>query len=682
MGSTADLQKLLRQKDDKIAELEKQVERMRDNIDRLNGRLDMMQTVMQDPSNGGNVQGLTRRDRTTGVSAESGITRQGHRASRGYQEFSKELFKTHAKSSSSKKLIEQAIYENDFLRHLGSPCIKEIVDLVRPVEFKKDSWIIKEGDEGSEVFILEEGKVDVIKAGKSLRTMSPPTVFGELAVLYNCTRTASIRATAGCKLWAIERKVYHGLLVRMEMKRLKRIVDSLKSVPRFKAHSEEMLNQIGDIIEETHYENGQHIIRQGARGDTFYIIASGRVKEVRRQANGTEETIRTLGPGDWFGEKALEGEEVRSSNFIASNQEGVDCFVLDRQEYQTFAKRIEDGRRASKEETRRVSKVRHSTVETMCITDLNIIATLGVGGFSRVQLVQIKGDTTNRTYALKTMKKSVIKQLKQEEHVLNEKTILLESKCDFIARLYRTFKDGRYLYMLTEACLGGEVWSLLRNKGSFDDNGARFYAGCTIEALRYLHSRGVIYRDLKPENMILDNHGYMKLVDFGFAKKIKIGIKTWTFCGTPEYVAPEIIMNRGHDHSADLWSLGILIYELLTGSPPFQGSDQMQTYNAVLKGINAVQFHRQIGKLPKQLIKGLCSENPSERLGYGRSGMKDLEKQKWFESFNWDGLRQRTLKPPYPVYVKNSTDTSNFDKFPDEDDDKPPEDHSGWDKNF
>lgn len=263
---------------------------------------------------------------------------------------------------------------------------------------------------------------------------------------------------------------------------------------------------------------------------------------------------------------------------------------------------------------------------------------------------------------------------------MNEKKILMANNCDFIVRLFRTFKDKKYLYMLTEAALGGELWSLLRDKGSFDASATRFYSACVTEALDHLHSRGIIYRDLKPENLVLDSKGYVKLIDFGFAKKIGVSGKTFTFCGTPEYVAPEVILNKGHGLAVDLWSLGVLVYELLLGSAPFSGSDHMRIYNLILKGIDAVDFPKFFHKNAEKLIRQLCRENPSERLGY-EDGVKMIQKHKWFEGFNWDGLRRRSMKAPHVPTVKHAADASNFDNYP-KDQNIPPDDETGWDTDF
>ncbi|KAK7507990.1 hypothetical protein BaRGS_00000955, partial [Batillaria attramentaria] len=665
----------------------------------------------------------------------------------------------------SKELIRQAILDNDFMKNLDMGQIREIVDCMYPVENPAGSIIIKEGDVGSLVYVMEEGKVEVTKEGQKLCTMGEGKVFGELAILYNCTRTASVKALVDCRLWAIDRPCFQSIMMRTGLLRHTEHMDFLRSVPTFQGLPEETLSKIADVLEEAHYNNGDYIIRQGARGDTFYIIAKGKVKVTKRNSKTQDEqTIRFLSKGDFFGERALQGEDVRTANIIASDTKGVDCLVIDRDSYLQLVSTLDNlkhiyeddennaGSRdsllssgASSEEdwnsadsSEAESHVTNTDSDSskrsfvdseyakLKLGDLGMVATLGVGGFGRVELVQVSGEAS-KTYALKILKKHHIVETRQQEHIMNEKKIMIEARSDFIVRLYKTFKDRKYLYMLLEACLGGELWTVLRDKGSFDDPTTRFYTACVVEAFVYLHSRGIVYRDLKPENLLLDNSGYVKLevgelamsrglirnrsawrelfktrlpghlqkelserwfdcwemdVDFGFAKKVGHSRKTWTFCGTPEYVAPEIILNKGHDISADYWSLGILMFELLTGSPPFAGTDPMKTYNLILKGVDAVDFPRRITKNAQNLIKKLCRDNPMERLGYGRGGIREIQKHTWFESFNWDGLRNKSLKAPIVPAVKSSVDTSNFDDYPEEEESPPPDDVTGWDKDF
>uniref|UniRef100_A0A8C2GZS3 cGMP-dependent protein kinase n=1 Tax=Cyprinus carpio TaxID=7962 RepID=A0A8C2GZS3_CYPCA len=476
-------------------------------------------------------------------------------------------------------------------------------------------------------FFFPEGKVEVSKEGLKLCTMGPGKVFGELAILYNCTRTATVRTVTSVKLWAIDRQCFQTIMMRTGLIKHAEYMELLKSVLTFRGLPEQILSKLADVLEE----DGDYIIRQGARGDTFFIISKGKVSLF--QYKGQPVYLRSMGKGDSFGEKALQGEDIRTANVIAA--ESVTCLVIDRD------------------------------------NNFNLFCSQ----------VQLKSDEM-KTFAMKILKKRHIVDTRQQEHIRSEKLIMQEAHSDFIVRLYRTFKDSKYLYMLMEACLGGELWTILRDRGNFDDSTTRFYTACVVEAFAYLHSKGIIYRDLKPENLILDHRGYAKLVDFGFAKKIGFGKKTWTFCGTPEYVAPEIILNKGHDISADYWSLGILMYELLTGSPPFSGPDPMKTYNIILRGIDMIEFPKKITKNAANLIKKLCRDTPSERLGNLKNGVKDIQKHKWFEGFNWDGLRKGTLTPPIIPNVTSSTDTSNFDSFPEDNEDPPPDDNSGWDTDF
>lgn len=681
MGSLVELQDLLIKRDERICQLEAKLKVREDEIVELKSQLDKFQSVMPFATGvavaAGTKSVRQRKQRATGISAEP----QTLRTVQELACLSQTTFPEVPKSTRSKELLRQAILENDFLKNLEMGQVMEIVESMYSVEYAEGALIIKEGDIGSMLYIMEDGRVEVTKEGKLLSYMSPGKVFGELAILYNCKRTATIKASQGCKLWAIDRKCFQTIMMRTGLIRQAEYTNFLKSVPTFQSLQEETLIKIADVLEETFYATGDYIIRQGARGDTFFIISKGRVRVTMKQPGSLEErTIRSLEKGEFFGEKALQGEDIRTANIIADDPDGVTCLVIDRDSFNQLIGNLEEIARnyGSVDHARKKQNEEFANVK---LADLRKIATLGVGGFGRVELVQIAGDS-NRSYALKQMKKSQIVETRQQQHIMSEKEIMMDANSDFIVKLFKTFKDRKYLYMLMETCLGGELWTILRDRGNFDDQTTRFYTACVVEAFDYLHSQGIIYRDLKPENLLLDNLGYVKLVDFGFAKKLQVGRKTWTFCGTPEYVAPEVILNKGHDISADYWSLGVLMFELLTGTPPFTGPDPMKTYNSILKGIDAVEFPRNITRTANALIKRLCRDNPAERLGYQRGGIKDIQKHKWFEGFYWEGLGNRTLSPPIVPNVRSVVDCTNFDEYPADNEGPPPDDTSGWDLDF
>uniref|UniRef100_A0A3B4TQC9 cGMP-dependent protein kinase n=1 Tax=Seriola dumerili TaxID=41447 RepID=A0A3B4TQC9_SERDU len=617
----------LRQRDALIDELELELDTKDDLIRQLQIELDRHRSASQHAANSADTT-------NTGVSAQLPHL--------------PDLVAT--KPQKSSELIQRALMDNDFMKHLEHGQILTIMDCMHPTSITKGCCVIQEGDDGSTVYVLEEGMVEVTKQGKKLCTIGPGKVFGELAILYNCTRTATVTALTDIKLWAIDRQGFQTIMMRTGLIKHSQYTDFLRSVPSFQSLPEDVLSKLADVLEETHYTDGDYIIRQGATGDTFFIISEGQVR--KNDDRGMKDLLGRV----YISLSLCCREDVRTASVTAVGD--VTCLVIDR-ELQAEA----------------------DFFSSVSLSDFNIICTLGMGGFSRVELVQLKNDLS-RSFALKVLKKRHILDTSQQGHILSERRIMMEAHSPFIIRLYQTFRDSKYLYMLLEACLGGELWTLLRDRGSFDDGTTRFYTGCVIEALASLHTRGIIYRDLKPENIILDHRGYAKLVDFGFAKKVGLGKKTWTFCGTPEYVAPEIILNKGHDSSADCWSLGILVFELLSGSPPFSGSDPMKTYNIILRGIDMIEFPKKITKSAANLIKRLCRDNPSERLGNQKNGVKDIQKHKWFEGFNWDGLRQGTIDSPFTPTVDGPLDNSNFDYFPEDSDDPPPDEESGWDLEF
>ncbi|CRK93045.1 CLUMA_CG006520, isoform A [Clunio marinus] len=583
---------------------------------------------------------------------------------------------------SAVKMITSAIISNDFLCNiLDNDSIKTVVGAMVTESFSVNSFIINEGDSGNFLYVSSEGIFEVIKAGNSIKSFGAGVVFGELSILYKAKRFASIKALTNCKVFSLERKVFQKIMMSCGRREREENIKFLSSVSVLKDLPLVILNKISDLLKREYFPAGSTIIRQGDPGDKFYIIRGGSVNVIKSNENG-QRLVGILKKGAYFGEQALIHQDKRLASIIA-NQPGTDCLTLDRKAFDAHLGSLEVIRNtkiADKTFSRdsKASTVSKQDFGHVQLNELKLIGTLGVGGFGRVELVRYKNKVT---FALKCLKKIEMLQQQQQQHAYNEKEILFACDSPFIVRLYKTFKDRKFLYYLMEPCLGGDVWTVLQKYKYFDERTSKFMAACVVLALEYLHGRRIIYRDLKPENLMLDSSGYIKLVDFGFAKFIKPGNKTWTFAGTPEYVAPEIILNKGHDQSVDYWSLGILIHELLIGKPPFRGKNQMQTYNQILRGIDCIQLSQRIPRKAQIIIKRLCRQVGTERLGLQKNGIQDIKQHQWFIDFEWEDVEKRKTPAPLIQPVKSNSDLSNFEEYP-KDRDETPDEISGWDKNF
>lgn len=277
----------------------------------------------------------------------------------------------------------------------------------------------------------------------------------------------------------------------------------------------------------------------------------------------------------------------------------------------------------------------------------------------------VRHKESSRYLALKILKKNEIIRLKQVEHIMSEKAILAQVEHPFIVNLSATYKDAKSLYMLMEYVPGGEIFSHLRKAGRFSNDTTRFFAGSIVLAIQYLHAKDIVYRDLKPENLLLDARGYLKITDFGFAKKVVD--RMWTLCGTPEYLAPEIIQSKGHGKGVDWWALGILIYELLAGYPPFYDENPFGIYQKILAG--RLEFPRHFDPHAKDLVRKLLSADRTKRIGNLRNGAEDIKRHKWFKGFDWQAMLTYSYPSPIVPDVRGEGDTHNFDKYPESIDD-------------
>jgi len=289
--------------------------------------------------------------------------------------------------------------------------------------------------------------------------------------------------------------------------------------------------------------------------------------------------------------------------------------------------------------------------------DFDILSVIGQGGYGKVFMVRKnQGPDKDKLYAMKVLKKAtIVRNKKDVAHTQAERNILEAVKNTFIVDLFYAFQTNGKLYLILQYIAGGELFSFLDREGMFLENVAIFYVCELIEALEHLHSLGIVYRDLKPENIMLDVDGHVILTDFGLCKEGLGDEKTNTFCGTIEYMAPEILNREGHGQGVDWWSLGALLFDMVTGSPPFCANNRKKTMEKILKA--NVRFPAFLTDALKDLLRRLLTRDPNKRL----QDVGKIKKHTWFRKIKWDIVKQKGYPAPYKPAMVKADDTSNFD---------------------
>mmetsp|Transcript_13841 Transcript_13841/g.18060 ORF Transcript_13841/g.18060 Transcript_13841/m.18060 type:complete len:806 (+) Transcript_13841:144-2561(+) len=540
-----------------------------------------------------------------------------------------------------------------------------------PTKFKEGDRIVQKGEEGNVFYIVQTGKVKIHDIGlgdSSFRdhTLLPGDWFGERALLTGQPRAANVTAVSDAVLLAMDRHLFENTIGSLKgLIEVERRKNFLRSLPLFNQGEAPLadpeLHQLVGLLEEVSYPKDHKLAVFGKPYKmALWIIKEGNLLVTNKKTG----KVHHLKTGDHFGGKSIGASAEHLSSNDAICEDELTAWMLTRENIESIAGVI--SKIGVRKEVERLT-------EKIGLKDLTKHKVLGQGAFGKVWLVEQTG--TGRTFALKAVTKLNIIQSKQEDCIMREKELLELLSHQFVLNLMATFQDDNYLYFLLPVISGGELFSVLhkqkvRGKGLVN-NSAAFYTACVIEALGHFHQRSVAYRDLKLENVMIDGDGYCVIVDLGFAKVVED--KTFTLVGTPEYLAPELIMSRGHNKAVDYWSFGVLCYELLCGVSPFfiPHSKQISMFKRIVLGKYSVPTY--CDPAAADMISRLLVRRDMERLGNLSRGHLDIKLHAWYENSGIDFtlIMEKEAKAPWQPVVNDPLDASNFDDFSNSEKDEP-----------
>mmetsp|Transcript_49647 Transcript_49647/g.118207 ORF Transcript_49647/g.118207 Transcript_49647/m.118207 type:complete len:963 (-) Transcript_49647:64-2952(-) len=464
-------------------------------------------------------------------------------------------------------------------------------------------------------------------SGRSILTAGMS--YGGKALLENIPIEEELTATTPVRLHRLEHSRLEQALKEPlnAVIRVNEIKKVLSDIFLFKNLNEEQIDRTVRALEKKKFAANEVIVQQGDEANLFYLIQRGSIDVLK-----DEERVRTLGRWDYFGERGLLLQERRSATCKAL--EACTCLMLDSSVFTdivgTFRKELEHR-----------MYLQDLNIQ---MADLRLRAVVGRGSFGIVKLVYHHSDT-RLTYALKCVsKKQVIKQGQQKSIVI-ERDINAQCYHPCIMQFIKTFQDDSDVYFLTEFLGGGDLFYAIREIGTLSKLQSQFFGASITLALEYLHARSIMYRDLKPENVLLDFAGHAKLVDFGCCKK---ALRTNTLVGTPEYFSPEVIIGKGYTCSIDWWALGVMMHEFIVGPLPFgrDTKDQLDLFREILEA--PLQFPNYVrDEAAISVITGLLERIPELRLGASMRGAKEIKDHRYFNGFDWDALVGCSMKPPW-----------------------------------
>mmetsp|Transcript_9255 Transcript_9255/g.16329 ORF Transcript_9255/g.16329 Transcript_9255/m.16329 type:complete len:625 (-) Transcript_9255:88-1962(-) len=564
-----------------------------------------------------------------------------------------------------------------------------ICESVYLIHVEAGETLVQDGDKGKSFFVVQHGELQVHGSTGKDQKLLPGDSFGELTLLYDSTHQATVTANYSSYVWLLMRSDFQVVSRLNFTSRIASYSEMLLKIPSIEEVADKTnIDMFAGALEELSFLSGEAICTEGEDVGQLFILYDGEA-EIKRE----NKVVGTMKKGDWVGEEALAKFIAADCTVTVTTDEAMAC-MLDEGSFSVVAKAIHSLKKVEMRSAvgSRQSQVSHnnpfaSLVEKENYADgvlkkemshlaqmetakngergsagkksrgsqfdfrlaidlrcLQQVGALGEGSFGTVLFM--RDPTNQQNYALKGLLKDQIKKENLAQSVSNERSVMALMDSPFIVRLFGTWQDGNCIYFLQEPVLGGELFDLFSENNFFGNiKHAKFYIGCIILGLAHMHSKRVIYRDLKLENCLVSLNGYVKLTDMGIAKMV-VG-KTYTVCGTADYFAPETLKQTGHNRGADWWACGVLLFMMCAGRSPFDAPEVTQIYKNIMKGFSKVKFPETFPSDLVDVIKSLCRKVPEERITMQKGGVENLQEMPFFTALDWSDLLEMKLPAPF-----------------------------------
>lgn len=560
----------------------------------------------------------------------------------------------------TKQMVIKTLQSCGVVDGIDSAALSQLVQSMYHVTFSPRDTICRQGSDAEHLYVIETGRVELMREGGITVELTTGEIFNHEALAFEVPCPATALAAADTTAWLLDRESFVITKRWLLLEARAHILRRMRLIPAFHDMTDRQLRRLADVAEPVRYLEDELIIREGDDGDAMFVVDDGEAEVFLR--SDPNRVIKSFTIGDYFGETSLLFTMTRTASVRAATAVRLvkvhqtdflklPSYILkifqdniDLKDYERAGITLPAEVRAALARTSAAGDEtlqKESDTKEMTAEAIDVLATMGEGGFGAVYLARERD--TGRLLAAKTMSKLRIVQKSHARQAVCELEAMTSLRHPFLLSCTAAFNGTAKVCFMLEPCLAGDLSRLLtRLPRSMPDEAAAFYIGCVSLGLAHLHLHNWIYRDLKPENILLDTQGYPKLCDFGLARQIED--RAYTRCGTPEYMAPEVVVGEGANEATDWWAVGVLTVELLTGDVPFKGETAKDVYDRILNGAFDTSA---LGEEAAALVSAFLTRAVKDRLGYLGDGVEDIKRDAWFKHVNWDALVNRAVTAPW-----------------------------------